>query len=136
MNMSRDLSSTEIHEQIRILLVEDDYILALNFQEILESLGYTVVDIANSAEVAIEKAHQIRPDLILMDIQLSGKMNGIEGAEKIWNNLQIPSIYVTGYAYKDTLERATQMYPFDYLLKPVTKQEINATIQKILGKSL
>lgn len=134
--MSRDLSSTEIHEQIRILLVEDDYILALNFQEILESLGYTVVDIANSAEVAIEKAHQLRPDLILMDIQLSGKMNGIEGAEKIWNNLQILSIYVTGYADKDTLERATQMCPFDYLLKPVTKQELNATIQKMLEKSL
>ncbi|MCC5637065.1 response regulator [Nostoc sp. CHAB 5844] len=131
-----DLSSTETNKKIQILVVEDDYILSLNFQEILDTLGYTVIDTVDSAELAIEKANQFCPDLILMDIQLAGEMNGIQAAEQIWDNLQIPSIYITGYADKILLERVTKKYPFIYIFKPATKQEIDAAIQNYSQRSL
>ncbi|BAY15007.1 two-component hybrid sensor and regulator [Anabaenopsis circularis NIES-21] len=134
--MIRNLSSTETNKKIQILVVENDYILALNLQEILETLGYIVIDTVDSAELAIEKSHQFRPDLILMDIQLAGEMNGIEAAEKIWDNLQIPSIYVTGYADKILLERVTKNYPFIYIFKPATKQELDEAIQNYYQRSL
>ncbi len=131
--MTNKLSNIETIKDIEILVVEDDCNLALNLQDILESLGYKVIDIAHSAEVAIEKAYQLHPNLILMNIRLSGEMDGIQAAEKIWNNLQIPIIYVTGFADKNTLDRARLTYPFAYLIKPVTKQELDVAIQTALN---
>lgn len=93
-------SNIRTKETVRILVVEDEYILAINLQESLESLGYTVLDIADSAEGAIVKANELRPNLILMDIRLRGEMDGIQAAEQIWQNLQIPAIYVTGHSDK------------------------------------
>ena len=74
------LSPTNALSLVRILIVEDEYILAVNLQEGLESLGYTVLDIADSAESAIEKAVELQPNLILMDIRLRGDRDGIEAA--------------------------------------------------------
>lgn len=82
-----DTFITNIH---RILIVEDEFILAMNLKENLEWLGYTVVDIVDSGETAIEKATELRPDLVLMDIKLRGEIDGIEAAGEIWNCLQIP----------------------------------------------
>jgi DNA-binding NarL/FixJ family response regulator len=95
-------------EVIQILIVEDEFILAANLKESLESLGYNVVDIVDSAEIAIEKVAELHPDLVFMDIRLRGKMDGIDAAEKIWNSLQIPFIYVTGHSDKSTVEKATR----------------------------
>ncbi|WP_341528696.1 ATP-binding protein [Nostoc sp. UHCC 0302] len=119
---------------VRILVVEDEYILAINLQESLESLGYTVPDIVDSAEAAIEKATELRPNLILMDIRLRGEMDGIEAAEQIWNSLQIPIIYVTGHSDKSTVERATLTLPFGYILKPIREQELYVAIQTALSR--
>jgi CheY-like chemotaxis protein len=136
MNTISDSSSGEINIGIQILVVEDDDILALNIQEILEVLGYTNIYIVSFAELAIKKAHELRPHLILMDIQLPGKINGIQAAEQIWDNLQIPSVYFTGYINKVTLEMITKNYPFTYLIKPVSKQKIDNAIRKTLENSL
>ncbi|MEH2241579.1 response regulator [Nostoc sp.] len=121
-------------DAVRVLVVEDEYILALNLQENLESLGYIVVDIADSAEAAIEKATKLRPNLILMDIRLRGEMDGIQASEQIWHHLQIPVIYVTGHSDKRTVERATLTSPFGYILKPIKEQELYVTIQTALNR--
>jgi PAS domain S-box-containing protein len=119
---------------VRVLIVEDEYILAINLQESLESLGYTVVDIADSAEFAISKAQELHPNLILMDIRLRGEADGIQAAEKIWRDLQIPVIYVTGHSDKSTVERATLTSPFGYILKPIKEQELYVAIQTALNR--
>src|SRR5689334_2000925 len=111
------ISETQTTNTVKILIVEDEFILAINLQESLESLGYSSVDIVDTAEAAIEKATQLRPNLILMDIRLRGEMDGIQAAEQIWNRLQIPVIYVTGHSDKSTVERATLTSPFGYILK-------------------
>jgi PAS domain S-box-containing protein len=119
---------------IQILIVEDEYILALNLQESLEALGYMVIDTVDSGEAAIEKATELHPNLILMDIRLRGEMDGIQAAEQIWNNLQIPVIYLTGHSDKSTVERATLTLPFGYILKPVREQELYVAIQTALNR--
>ncbi|MDZ7961502.1 MAG: response regulator [Aulosira sp. DedQUE10] len=127
-------SEVETPNMVQVLVVEDEYILAINLQECLEALGYTVVDIVDSAIDAIEKANELRPNLILMDIRLRGEMDGIQAAEQIWRNLQIPIIYLTGHSDKSTVERATLTSPFGYILKPVREQELYVAIQTALER--
>jgi PAS domain S-box-containing protein len=127
-------ANNQITKIVRVLVVEDEYILAINLQESLESLGYSVIDIADNAEDAIAKAHELRPNLILMDIRLRGEMDGIQAAEHIWNRLQIPVIYVTGHSDKSTVERATLTSPFGYILKPIKEQELYVAIQTALNR--
>ncbi|WP_392533571.1 ATP-binding protein [Nostoc sp. C117] len=127
-------SNTSTKETVRVLIVEDEYILAINLQENLESLGYTVLDIADSGQMAIEKATELLPNLILMDIRLRGEMDGIQAGEQIWLRLQIPIIYVTGHSDKSTVERATLTSPFGYILKPIKEQELYVAIQTALNR--
>ncbi|MDZ8053705.1 MAG: response regulator [Aulosira sp. ZfuVER01] len=127
-------SNKDTSKKIQVLVVEDEFILAINLQESLESLGYTVIDIADSATAAIEKATALRPNLILMDIRLRGEMDGIQAAEQIWNTLQIPVIYVTGHSDQSTVERATLTSPFGYILKPIREQELYVAIQTALNR--
>ncbi|QMS87233.1 response regulator [Nostoc edaphicum CCNP1411] len=126
--------NTQRKEIVRILIVEDEYILAINLQESLESLGYFVLDITDSAEGAIARASKLRPNLILMDIRLRGEMDGIQAAEQIWHHLQIPIIYVTGHSDKNTVERATLTSPFGYIIKPIKEQELYVAIQTALNR--
>ncbi|MCW5315750.1 response regulator [Nostoc sp. KVJ3] len=130
MNKIGILSNTQT---IQILIVEDEYILAMNLQETLELLGYTVSDIADSAETAIEKAAKLLPNLVLMDIRLRGEMDGIQAAEIIWNRLQIPIVYITGHSDKSTVERAKLTFAFGYILKPVKEQQLYVAIQTALN---
>ncbi|MBG1242466.1 hybrid sensor histidine kinase/response regulator [Nostoc sp. NZL] len=127
-------SNIHTKETVRILVVEDEYILAINLQESLESLGYVVLDIADSAEEAIATATELRPNLILMDIRLRGETDGIQAAEEIWHHLQIPIIYVTGHSDKSTVERATLTTPFGYILKPIKEQELYVAIQTAINR--
>jgi PAS domain S-box-containing protein len=132
--MMNALSTQAPYQLIQILVVEDEYILAMNMQECLESLGYDVVDIVDTAEAAIEKAAEQRPHLILMDIRLRGEMDGIQAAEQIWHQFQIPIIYVTGHSDHKTVERATLTFPFGYVLKPVNEKELYVAIQTALNR--
>ncbi|MBE9181697.1 response regulator [Oculatella sp. LEGE 06141] len=121
-------------QMVRILIVEDEYIIAATLQENLEALGYSVLDIACVAEEAIAKARALQPDLVLMDIRLQGQMDGIHAAEHIWNQLQIPVIYVTGHSDRSTLERAKETFPFGYILKPVKEKELYVAIETALNR--
>lgn len=119
---------------IQILIVEDESIIAMSLKDSLESIGYEVPAIAASGERAIEKATAIRPDLVLMDIRLKRGMDGIQAAEHIWNQLQIPVIYVTGHSDQSTLERAKATAPFGYILKPIRERELYVAIETALQR--
>ncbi|MBE9129353.1 response regulator [Coleofasciculus sp. LEGE 07092] len=132
--MKNIFSKTSSSKVIQILLVEDEKIIALNLKESLESLGYAVPAIATSGEKAIQKATQLRPDLVLMDIRLKGKLDGIQAAQEIWERLQIPVIYVTGHSDQGTLARAKITAPFGYILKPVNEQGLSVAIEIALQR--
>jgi len=123
-----------LKQTMKILVVEDERIIAINLKESLESLGYTVPAIAASGEQAIEKATEFRPDLVLMDIWLKGAIDGIEAAQQIWERLKIPTIYVTGHSDQSTVERAKITAPFGYILKPVKEQALYVAIETALQR--
>lgn len=123
-----------LKQTMKILVVEDERIIAINLKESLESLGYTVPAIAASGEQAIEKATEFRPDLVLMDIWLKGAIDGIEAAQQIWDRLKIPTIYVTGHSDQSTVERAKITAPFGYILKPVKEQALYVAIETALQR--
>lgn len=118
----------------RILVVEDEGIVALDIKHRLEGLGYAVPAIAFAGEEAINTAAEIHPDLVLMDIQLKGKMDGVEAAEQIRARFDIPVIYLTAYADEKTLQRAKITEPFGYILKPFEEQELSINIEVALYK--
>ncbi len=118
----------------RILIVEDEKIIALDLQRRLERFGYTVCGSASEGEEAIEKAEELRPSIILMDIMLSGPIDGIEAATRIKQRLGIPVIFITAYADENTLERAKEAEPFGYILKPFKERELYTTIDIALYK--
>jgi PAS domain S-box-containing protein len=119
----------------RILIVEDESIVALDIKTRLLNLGYTVLDIASSGERAVQKAVETGPDLVLMDIKLKGEMDGIEAAEQIHARLDVPVIYLTAFADEATLQRAKVTEPFGYMLKPFEERELHTAVEMALYKS-
>jgi diguanylate cyclase (GGDEF)-like protein len=119
---------------IRILVVEDERVVARDIKVCLESLGYTVPAIASSGADAIEKAQAIHPELVLMDIQLDGEMDGIQTAQQIWDTLQIPVIYATGHSDHATVERAINTEPFGYIVKPIKERDLHIAIKMVLQR--
>ena len=120
--------------ETKILIVEDELLIAKGLSRKLKNLGYTVVDIVSSGEAALEKVDELKPDLVLMDIVIKGEMDGIEAAEKIDKLHQIPVIYLTAYADENTLERARTSGSYGYILKPYKERELHATIKLALQK--
>ena len=118
----------------RILVVEDEAIVAMGIKQKLEELDYEVVDIVFTGEDAVETALREEPDLILMDIVLKGSMDGIEAAGRIRNRLDIPVIYLTAYSDEEVLERARITEPYGYIIKPFKKSELNANLEMALYK--
>ena len=113
----------------RIMVVEDESIVAMDIQRRLESLGYEVADVFATGEEAVEKTRNIQPDLILMDIMLAGEMNGMEAADHIRHQFDIPIIYLTAYADEKTLQSVKQTQPYGYILKPFEERELHTTIE-------
>ncbi len=113
----------------KILVVEDDLITARSIESALKELGHDVLDIVTSGEEAIQKASEVHPDLILMDIKLDGKMDGIEAARQIKDHFNIPVIYLTAHADDATLERAKITEPYSYILKPFEDRELHIAIE-------
>ncbi|KJU83614.1 protein containing Signal transduction response regulator, receiver region [Candidatus Magnetobacterium bavaricum] len=122
-------------EKERILVVDDDAILAMGLQRLLQGWGYELAGMAYSGEEAVIKASQMRPDLILMDINLGGKLDGVETAQQIKTDLNIPVIYLTAYLDKDIIERVEKTNPFGYILKPFQESELYAAIKIALYNS-
>ena len=113
----------------RILVVEDESIVAFNLQQRLEQLGYDVPAIAVSGQESLELVDETMPDLVLMDIHIQGDMDGIDVASRLRETHAVPVIYLTAYSEDSTLERARQTSPYGYLLKPFSERELHATIQ-------
>ena len=118
----------------RILIVEDERIVAGDIRSRLRRLGYTVVDMVSTGEEAVRRAEALHPDLVLMDIRLEGHMDGIQAAEAIRSRLDIPVIYLSAFADKQTVERAKVTEPFGYLIKPFEDSELHSTIEVALYK--
>lgn len=108
----------------RILVVEDESIVALDIRNTLRRLGYQVVGVADTGHEAVSCAADKRPDVVLMDIRLRGSMDGIEAAAAIKSRFKIPVIFLTAQADEATRKRADQIAPIGYLIKPFAKQEL------------
>jgi PAS domain S-box-containing protein len=118
----------------KILIVEDESIVASDLRLRLERMGYTVPAVLSTGEDAVSAAEQHLPDLILMDITLKGKMDGVEAAEIIGRRRACPIVYLTAHSDETTLERAKITDPFGYVLKPFEEREVFATIEMALYK--
>lgn len=119
---------------INLMLVEDERIVAFDLKRQLQSFGYSVGSVVASGEQAIQQAAREKPDLVLMDIHLEGRMDGIQAATEIRARHQIPVVFLTAYAEDDTLNRALDSRPFGYLIKPCEGRELHATIQMALAR--
>jgi PAS domain S-box-containing protein len=118
----------------KILVVEDEGIVARDIQNRLRHLGYEVPDIAFTGEEAVTLAEKLNPDLILMDIMLNGEMDGIEAALKIRNRMNVPVIYLTAYSDENTLNRAKATDPYNYILKPFNDDDLRIGIDLAFAK--
>ena len=118
----------------RILIVEDEGIVAADLQSMVRQLGYEVAWIASTGTEAVEKAEALKPDLVLMDIRLQGTMDGIDAAELIVAQGNIPVTYLTAYADPNTVDRAKTTLPYGYILKPFTERDLRTAIELALYK--
>jgi signal transduction histidine kinase len=118
----------------KILVVEDEEIVAFDIENTLKDLDYEVPAVVASKEEAIIFAAEILPDLVLMDIMLQGSLDGIEAAQEIRIRFNIPVVYLTAYADSHTLQRAKITEPFGYVLKPFEEKELQTTIEIALGR--
>lgn len=120
--------------QKKILIVEDESIIAEDISDSLISLGYRITGMVYSGEEAIEAAAKFRPDLVLMDVNLQGEIDGITAAAEIRDRFQIPVVYLTAYADENTLRRVNATKPFGYIVKPFEEKNLHTTIQLALHR--
>jgi len=118
----------------RILVVEDEAVVARDLQTRLTRLGYTIVDTTARGDSAIVLAEQHNPDLVLMDIRLQGEMDGIAAAHVIRTRFHLPVVYLTAHADEVTVDRARVTEPFGYILKPFDERELRTMIEMAVYK--
>ena len=116
----------------RILLVEDEIVTAGVAEKMLKAFGYQVCAVASTGEDAVKAAEKGKPNLVLMDIMLKGKVDGIEAADEIRTRFNIPVVYLTSCADDATLERAKISKPFGYMVKPLQERELYVAIEMAL----
>jgi len=125
---------SQMLNNINLLIAEDENIVAKDITRTLRKLGYSVLDCVKSGEEVLKKAEEIKPDLVLMDIMLQGKINGIEAAEEIKNNFDIPVVFLTALVDNETLQQAKITEPFGYILKPFDERTLHSSIEMALYK--
>jgi DNA-binding NtrC family response regulator len=116
----------------RILIVEDEFAVAMELEDHLDALGYTVVDHVMTGADAVGRAAATTPDLVLMDVHLDGPMDGVEAARKIRASQSVPVVFVTAYSDDETLQRATDTTPYGYVVKPFEERELYAAVEVAL----
>jgi CheY-like chemotaxis protein len=119
----------------RIMIVEDEWIIANDIKNCLVDLGYMVTSIVATGQEAVTAAAADKPDLILMDIMLRGDMNGIDAAREIRKKQRLPIIYLTAYDNQYLVEQAKQTENYGYLLKPFKDRELHIAIDLALHKA-
>ncbi len=118
----------------KVLIVEDERIIALDLKKRLERFGFPSPEIVSNGEEALTAAESLRPDIILMDIMLGGPIDGIDAAKTVKEKLNIPVIFLTAYSNENTLDRAKEAEPYGYILKPFKERELYTTIDIALYK--
>jgi DNA-binding response OmpR family regulator len=119
---------------IKIIVVEDEGLIALDLKLRLEQAGYTVAAIADNAADALESVERLQPSLVLMDIRLRGSQDGIETADQIRRRFHVPVIFVTALADREILDRAKITEPCGYIVKPFHSVDFRAQIEMALWK--
>lgn len=128
------LAETRHGPPVRVLIVEDEGVVAMDLAATLERLGYAVVGSVARGEDAIGAAEQQRPDLIMMDIRLAGKLDGIQAAEAIQAQQDVPFVFLTAYTDEETIDRAKRIGPYAYAVKPYEERELRSAIEIALYK--
>ncbi len=116
-------------DKVKVLIVEDEAIISMDLRFKLEAMGYSVPAEISSGEEAVDAASQLKPDVVLMDIRLSGEMDGIDAGLQIRHRFNIPVVYLTSYADEDTLARAKATEPSGYILKPFYDVELRTVVE-------
>lgn len=114
---------------LKIMIVDDDYVISEELKKVLLALEYDVVGVVSSGEAAVETAPELKPDVVLMDIVMPGGMDGTEAAEIIMGLIDCAVVFVTGYGDDEIVERAKNVEPHGYLLKPFEPAEVKASIE-------
>jgi DNA-binding response OmpR family regulator len=118
-----------ISPEPRVLIVEDETLIAEELRERLSQFGYSVIAAVETADEGIAIATRERPDLVLMDIRLKGEKDGVQAAQEIRQQVDIPIVYVTAYSDRLTVDRARQTEYDAYILKPFHRRELQSTIE-------
>jgi DNA-binding NarL/FixJ family response regulator len=118
----------------RILIVEDEHIVAMGIKRMLKNLGYILAGVASSGEEAINKAESTFPDLVLMDIMLKGEMNGIEAAKEIKVRFGVPVVYLTACSESKIVDSAWKTGPSGYIVKPFDEKDLQKSIDVALRR--
>ena len=118
-----------------ILIVEDEAVVAIDLEQRLGDLGYTVAGRVTTAEEAITQTVQLQPSLVLMDVALDGQLDGIDAAKKIRERMDVPIVYLTAHTDSGTLDRAKDTEPGGYVLKPYSERELHAAIELALVRA-
>lgn len=127
MNMSTDKKG-------RVLIVEDDMLLSMVEERLIQQLGYKVIDKIDNGPEAIDKVSELNPDIIVMDISLKGKIDGVETMHQIRENSSVPVIYLSGSADRYQRERAKKTDFIDFLTKPVTSGDLKEPLSNALDQ--
>jgi len=122
-------------EAIRVLVVEDETIIAMDLQGILKQFGYEVCRVVSSGEESIRTAKRCRPDVVLMDIKLRGSMNGITAAKHIRSDLEIPVVYLTAYSDPYTMNTINASEQEGFIYKPFEERQLRKALKKALVAS-
>ena len=118
----------------KILVVDDEAYIATMVEEQLTSMGYDVVGTTSSGQKSVEMSRKLRPELVLMDIVMPGMLDGIDASQIIKQELDIPIVFLTAYADDKFIERAKNIEPLGYIVKPFQKRELKAVIEVALVK--
>lgn len=119
---------------MKILIIEDDLILALSTEMMLKKVGYNQIYKATTGEEAVELAFEISPDILLVDIQLGPGITGVDAVKQIQIKLDVPALYITGNSDKVNRELASQTNYIDYMVKPVTFSELRTAMEQFLSE--
>jgi DNA-binding response OmpR family regulator len=118
----------------RVLIVEDETLIAEELRERLERIGFTVMGPVDNADEGIEIATAEQPDLVLMDIRLKGEKDGVQAATEIRRQVDVPIVFLTAYSDRTTLDRAKHTDPYGYILKPFHERELQVTLELALHR--
>ena len=122
-------------EKYKVLIIEDELIIAEDIKDILEHASYEVIGMAASGKEAIELLSEVMPDILLVDVSIKGNMDGIQLANVIREQYNLPFIYITSYTNKSVLERAKLTKPYGYIVKPYKEQDVLIAVELALSNA-